>query len=109
MLGKTQSRPATVIAWLCVIPLASILLVSSPVSAVTKSDMGTVVRLPDDAYRVAKPFLYEVKADDNLHWLAAKFYGDARQWERIYEANRDKIQDPNIPRVGQQLLIPANS
>lgn len=109
MLVRTQSRPATFIAWLCVIPLVSILLMSSPVSAITRSEMGTVVRLPDDAYRVAEPFLYEVKADDNLHWLAAKFYGDARQWERIYEANRDKIQNPNILRVGQQLLIPANS
>lgn len=108
MLVRTRSRHATVPAWLCVIAFASILIVSNPVSAITESDKGTLVGLPDDAYRVAEPFVYEVKGNDNLHWLAAKFYGDARQWGRIYEANRDKVQNPNLLQIGQQLRIPPN-
>jgi nucleoid-associated protein YgaU len=88
--------------------LFSTLVLSSPASAITEADKGTLVRLVEDAYFVPEPFLYEVKGDDNLHWLAAKFYGDPRQWVRIYDANRERVHNPNVLRIGQQLLIPAN-
>jgi len=94
--------------WLCLITLVSLFLLSTPVSAITEADKGTLVRLSDDAYSVPEAFLYEVKGNDNLHWLAAKFYGDARQWVRIYEANGENVRNPNILRIGQQLLIPSN-
>jgi nucleoid-associated protein YgaU len=86
----------------------SLLLLSTPASAITESDKGTVLNLPEDAYQVPEAFLYQVKGNDNLHWLAAKFYGDARQWVRIYQANQDKVQYPSLIITGQQLLIPAN-
>ena len=94
--------------WLCLITLVSLFLLSTPGSAITEADKGTLVRLSDDAYSVPEAFLYEVKGNDNLHWLAAKFYGDARQWVRIYEANGENVRNPNILRIGQQLLIPSN-
>ena len=101
-------RPSTLTPWLCLITLVSLFLLSTPVSAITESDKGTLLRLPDDAYSVPEVFLYEVKGNDNLHWLAAKFYGDPRQWVRIYQANGEKLRNPNILRIGQQLLIPAD-
>ena len=101
-------RPSTLAPWLCLITLVSLFLLSTPVSAITEADKGTLVRLPDDAYSVPEAFLYEVKGNDDLHWLAAKFYGDARQWVRIYEANGEKVRNPNILHIGQQLLIPPN-
>jgi nucleoid-associated protein YgaU len=88
--------------------LVTALFLSSPASAITEADKGTLVRLFEDTYRVPEPFLYEVKGNDNLHWLAAKFYGDPRQWVRIYDANRENVRNPNVLRIGQQLLIPAN-
>jgi len=106
--ARKMRRPSTLTPWLCLITIVSLFLLSTPVSAITESDKGTLVRLPDDAYSVPEVFLYEVKGNDNLHWLAAKFYGDARQWVRIYQANGEKLRNPNILRIGQQLLIPAD-
>jgi len=108
MHKQTPSRHLMITPWLCLITFVSLFLLSTPVSAITESDKGTLVKLPDDAYSVPEAFLYEVKGNDNLHWLAAKFYGDPRQWFRIYEANGEKLKNPNILRIGQGLLIPSN-
>lgn len=108
MQKETGSRLIMLMPWLCMITFISVFLLSTPASAITESDKGTIVGLPYDAYRVPEPFLYEVKRNDNLHWLAAKFYGDARQWVRIYQANRERVRNPNLLGIGQQLLIPAN-
>ncbi len=108
MRKGTLSRLCMSLSWICVTTFISLLLLSTPASALTESDKGTILRLPDDAYSVPEPLLYEVKGNDNLHWLAAKFYGDPRQWVRIHQANREKVRNPSILRIGQQLLIPAN-
>ena len=108
-MGKgTLSRIGLLLSWLCMATFISLLLLSTPASAITEADKGTILTLPDDAYSVPEAFLYQVKGNDNLHWLAAKFYGDARQWVRIYLANRERVRNPNLLRIGQQLLIPAN-
>jgi nucleoid-associated protein YgaU len=44
-------------------------------------------------------------------WLARisgywEIYNDWRQWTRIYEANKDKIRDPNVIMPGWELTIP---
>lgn len=78
-------------------------------SSVTQAEKGTIVRLPENAYEVREPLLYQVQRGDDLHWLAAKFYGDARQWVKIYEANRSSIAHPNRLQVGQTLTIPAHA
>jgi len=49
---------------------------------------------------------YRVNEGDNLSNIAQQVYGDAAQWQRIYEANRDKISDPNLIYAGQELQIP---
>ena len=110
MRKQTLSRLCTRLPWPCAAVLIPVLLLSAPAPApaVTRADMGTVIRLPDDTFRVPKAFTYEVKKDDNLHWLAAKFYGDPRLWVRIYESNRATLQNPNVLRIGQQLSIPPS-
>ena len=35
-------------------------------------------------------------------------YGDADKWHAIYEANRDKIKDPDLIHPGQVLTLPSN-
>jgi hypothetical protein len=47
-----------------------------------------------------------VKQGEDLHWIAAVYYGDARLWKRIYEANKNVIKDPNHLVVGTRLVIP---
>lgn len=49
---------------------------------------------------------YTVKKGDTLSIISRKFYGDSKQWKKIYEANRNKIKNPNILIPGTDLIIP---
>jgi nucleoid-associated protein YgaU len=51
---------------------------------------------------------YTVQMGDTLCGIAARpgIYGDARQWRRIYDANRDRISNPALLQPGWQLTIP---
>jgi nucleoid-associated protein YgaU len=49
---------------------------------------------------------YVVAKGDSLSKIAKRFYGDAQDWRRIYDANRDQIQDPDLIHPGQELRIP---
>ncbi len=51
--------------------------------------------------------LYTVQAGDSLSAIAERFYGRASEYNKIFEANRDKLSDANHVRAGQQLVIPA--
>ena len=50
---------------------------------------------------------YTVKPGDSLSKIAKQFYGDASQYTRIFEANRDRLDDPDKIQAGQELSIPA--
>lgn len=49
---------------------------------------------------------YTVQSGDNLSAIAQQFYGDGGQWRKIYDANRDKISNPDLIHPGQQFIIP---
>ncbi len=51
---------------------------------------------------------YEVKSGDNLSKISKQFYGDASEYMRIFYANRDQLNDPDMIRVGQKLTIPPD-
>ena len=50
---------------------------------------------------------YTVKKGDCLWKIAKQFYGDGSKYKIIYEANKDKIKNPNLIYVGQVFTIPA--
>jgi nucleoid-associated protein YgaU len=50
---------------------------------------------------------YTVKKGDSLSKIAKREYGDAQQWHRIYEANRDTIANPELIYPGQVLQLPS--
>jgi nucleoid-associated protein YgaU len=52
---------------------------------------------------------YTVKSGDTLSKISKQFYGDTNDYMRIFYANRDKLKDPNMIQVGQQLTVPAKS
>jgi len=56
---------------------------------------------------VPQPQTYTVQKDENLWVLAKRYYGDGRQWKRIYEANRDILPSSSMVPVGTVLVIPA--
>jgi nucleoid-associated protein YgaU len=51
--------------------------------------------------------LYTVKPGDTLSKISKQFYGSANDYMRIFEANKDKLTDPDKIQVGQELKIPA--
>jgi nucleoid-associated protein YgaU len=54
----------------------------------------------------AAPRIYTVKPGDSLSKISREFYGDANKYMKIFEANKDKLTDPNKVNVGTELLIP---
>jgi len=49
---------------------------------------------------------YTVQAGDNLSKISKQFYGDANKYMKIFEANKDKLTDPDKVRAGIELIIP---
>ncbi|HLO00977.1 MAG TPA: LysM peptidoglycan-binding domain-containing protein [Pyrinomonadaceae bacterium] len=49
---------------------------------------------------------YTVKSGDTLSKISKQFYGDANEYMRIFYANRDKLRDPDMIQVGQELTVP---
>ena len=49
---------------------------------------------------------YIVKPGDTLSKISREFYGDATQYPKIFNANRNVLRDPNTIVTGQELVIP---
>jgi len=49
---------------------------------------------------------YTVKSGDTLSKIAKEFYGNANEYNKIFEANKDKLSSPDLIKVGQELNIP---
>ena len=53
--------------------------------------------------------MYEVKAGDTLSKIAKSAYDDANAYEKIFEANKPMLKDPNMIYPGQLLRIPPKA
>ena len=51
---------------------------------------------------------YEIKKGDTLSAIAKHYYGDYKQYPKIFEANRDVIGDPDKIYPGQKIRIPMD-
>ncbi len=49
---------------------------------------------------------YTVVRGDSLSKIAKREYGDMTKWRKIYEANKDVIDNPDLIEPGQNLIIP---
>ena len=52
---------------------------------------------------------YTVVKGDTLSKISKQFYGDANEYMRIFEANRDQLKDPDKIQIGQVLKIPGKT
>ena len=52
---------------------------------------------------------HTVVAGDTLSKIAKQYLGDANAYTDIFEANRDKLSDPNLIKPGQVLKIPQHA
>jgi nucleoid-associated protein YgaU len=50
---------------------------------------------------------HTVASGDTLSKISAKYYGSANEYNRIFEANKPMLSDPNKIYPGQVLRIPA--
>ena len=51
---------------------------------------------------------YVIQSGDTLGKLAKQYYGNAMEYPRIFEANREVIEDPDKIFVGQKIRIPLD-
>jgi LysM repeat protein len=65
-----------------------------------------VVEKPREADAAPKTQTYTVVKGDCLYNIAKKYYGNGADYTKIYEANKDKISNPNLIYPGQELVIP---
>ncbi|MBW7859438.1 MAG: LysM peptidoglycan-binding domain-containing protein, partial [Leptonema sp. (in: Bacteria)] len=69
-----------------------------------KSDESTATTeaATKESYKVQK-----TKPAESLWRISAKKYGKGKHWTKIYDANRDKIKDPNKIYPCQEFVIPV--
>jgi nucleoid-associated protein YgaU len=52
---------------------------------------------------------YTVQKGDTLQKISKKFYGSYKKWNKIYEANKDKMKSPDALKVGMKLCVPGGA
>ncbi len=80
--------------------------------AANKPDFGNVssgVASTAPSSRSATVQTYTVVGGDSLSKIAKKFYGNANKWREIFEANKDRISNPDLIQIGQVIKIPAET
>jgi nucleoid-associated protein YgaU len=76
-------------------------------SNVTSGGSSTAPAAPQPTGTLGSERTYVVVSGDSLSKIAKREYGDANKWRRIYEANKDLINDPDLIYPGQELKIPG--
>ncbi|MEW8680623.1 MAG: peptidoglycan-binding protein LysM [Candidatus Thiodiazotropha endolucinida] len=51
---------------------------------------------------------YTIESGDTLSAIAKRFLGNASDYPKIFEANREVIKDPNLIYPGQKIRIPLD-
>ncbi len=82
--------------------------VDSSAEKVEKADFSGVTSRVDSSAGTAGGATYTVEKGDTLSAIAKRHYGQASAWKRIFEANRDVLDDPDRIFPGQQLKLPAD-
>jgi nucleoid-associated protein YgaU len=62
-----------------------------------------------DGDRTAAPRIHRIVDGDTLGLLAQRYLGNTQRQNEIYEANRDRLKDPELLPIGVELRIPSDS
>ena len=65
--------------------------------------------LTGGAPQARQPKVYEVQSGDTLSSIAKQHFGDANAYQKIFEANRPMLKDPDEIYPGQVLIIPEQA
>jgi nucleoid-associated protein YgaU len=80
--------------------------ISIPQPAAGTSGAGPGIGPSATAGAAGGPRVHEVAKGDTLSAIAKKYYGNASQYPKIFDANRDILDDPDKIQPGQRLKIP---
>lgn len=94
----------------------SVLRISGKASSSVKDQMWVIYNQIDPDMRAGdlvmnietvegEEEIYEVQPGDSLSKIAKRYEG--MTWNKIYEANKDQISDPDKIRPGMKLIIPS--
>jgi len=76
----------------------------SPEQQTTRTSAATIETGTGSAASAVRT--YTVASGDTLSKISKQFYNDANQWQRIFDANRDILSNPDRIQPGQHLRIP---
>ena len=79
-----------------------VILAIGNVSGIAKVDDRISVTNPEPEAQ-----FHTVKSGDSLSKISKEYYGDARKYNIIFEANKPMLKDPNLIYPGQVLRIPV--
>ncbi|WP_369915537.1 LysM peptidoglycan-binding domain-containing protein [Xanthomonas sp. NCPPB 3005] len=82
--------------------------VDTTADVTSKADFSAVQAQVDTTAEQVQQ-VYVVKSGDSLSKIAKLHYGDGNAWTRIFEANRDVLDDPDKIYPGQTLKLPARA
>ena len=88
-------------------PAASSKAPAQPKAAPPPAKVATAKAAPAAAAPSEGAQEYTVMSGDTLSHLAQRFYGDHYQWNKIYEANKSTMRNPNFLFIGQKVFIPS--
>lgn len=81
---------------------------AAPVAAPTPAPAPTPIATTQAASAPRNDVLsYTVKSGQTLSDVAGELLGDRGRWRDLYEANKDKLPDPDHVRAGLTLLFPS--
>jgi len=81
-------------------------LVRSPGDSQTKDPNTTDWTIYEQDEKIKTEKFHIVRKSETLSDVAYQYYGSAAKWQKIYNANRDVIKNPNTVRPGTKLIIP---
>ena len=76
------------------------------VEGVSKVDNDLTVKKKEAAAKAPKARFYQVKSGDSLSKIAKEYYDDPMKYNKIFEANKPMLSDPDKIYPGQMLRIP---
>ncbi|WP_210131207.1 LysM peptidoglycan-binding domain-containing protein [Stenotrophomonas rhizophila] len=80
--------------------------VDTTAQKVEKADFSGVTASVDTTAEKVGGSTYTVKTGDSLSKIAKNELGDGNAWKKIFEANRDVLDDPDKIFPGQTLKLP---
>jgi len=52
---------------------------------------------------------YTIESGDSLSKIAKQFYGNAMDYPKLFDANKEVIKDPDLIYPGQKIRVPAKT